>query len=187
MNKAFVKEEESGEEPQRPMDPRADLPPGGRNYMTPQGARRLREERNLLAQEKRPHLLAALRALADPTEADGRTWRKALRRLEQRIEYLTARLALTDIIDPAAQACDYVRFGASVTVQPVEGPEMVYRIVGIDEADARLGRISWRSPLAQALMEGRAGDLVKVRAPAGEEELEIVAIRYTPEDGAAKP
>jgi transcription elongation factor GreB len=181
MNKAFVKEEESGEEPQRPMDPRADLPPGSRNYMTPHGARRLREERDLLAQGERPHLLAALRALADPTDAAGRTWRKALRRVEQRIDYLTARLALTDIIDPTAQACDYVRFGAAVSVQPEEGPERVYRIVGIDEADARLGCISWRSPLAQALMEGRMGDRIKVRTPAGEEELEIVAIRYDPE------
>ena len=79
---------------------------------------------------------------------------------------------------PLKQASDHIRFGATVTVQPTSGPEKVYQIVGIDEADIVRGRISWTSPLARSLLGGKAGDIIEVNTPAGEHELEIIEVRY---------
>ena len=85
---------------------------------------------------------------------------------------------LTEVIDPLDQDSDHIRFGATVTVQPSSGPGKVYQIVGIDEADIERGRISWTSPLARSLLDGKAGDIIKVSTPAGEQELEIIEVRY---------
>jgi transcription elongation factor GreB len=101
-----------------------------------------------------------------------------LQRLESRIAFLTGRLAITEVIEPLKQDSDHVRFGATVTVQPADGKENVYQIVGIDEADIGRGRISWTSPLARSLLDGKAGDIIKVNTPAGEHELEIIEVRY---------
>ena len=177
MNKAFVKDDDTYEDPEIRFDSRDGIPEGSRNYMTPQGARRLREELDRLVQYERPRLLAAVNA-ADPGSAVFRECHKAVQRLEARIAFLTGRLVLTEVIDPLGQKSAEVRFGATVTVLPEEGPEKVYRIVGIDETDIERGCISWTSPLARAMLETRAGDVVRVRTPAGEEELEIVAVCY---------
>ena len=91
---------------------------------------------------------------------------------------LTGRLAITEEIDPRQQDGDRVRSGATVSVQTAEGPEKIYRIVGIDEADIECGHISWTSPLARALLDGRSGDVIKVHTPAGVQELEIVEVCY---------
>ncbi len=140
MNKAFVKDDDTWQDPQIELDPRADIPAGSRNYMTPGGVRRLREELDDLLRQGRPQLLATINRLN--REGSGRTdatyidIRKSLQRLESRIAFLTGRLAITEEIDPRDQDSDKVRFGATVSVQPAEGPEKTYRIVGIDEADA---------------------------------------------------
>jgi len=182
MNKAFVKDDDTWEDPEIELDPQANIPAGSRNYMTQQGARRLDEELNDLVQHQRPQLLATINSLdrdrLNPADANFREARKSLQRLENRIAFLTGRLAITEVIDPLEQGSDHIRFGATVTVQPSSDPEKVYQIVGIDEADIVRGRISWTSPLARSLLDGKAGDVVKVSTPAGEQELEIVQVRY---------
>ena len=182
MSKAFVKDDDTWQDPEIEIDPRADIPAGSRNYMTPQGVCRLRDELNDLVRHSRPQLLAVINRLtregSGRTDATYRDTRKSLQRLENRITFLTGRLAITEEIDPLDQGGDKVRFGATVRVQPAEGPQKIYRIVGIDEADIEQGHISWTSPLARALLDGRSGDVVKVRTPAGEQELEIVEVRY---------
>jgi len=83
------------------------------------------------------------------------------------------------IVDPAEQQnCDQVFFSATVTVCDADGEEATYQIVGIDEADARRGRISWISPLARALLKAREGDTVRFESPGGTREIDIVEIRY---------
>jgi transcription elongation factor GreB len=182
MNKAFVKDDDTWQDPEIELDPRADIPAGSRNYMTPRGVRRLRDELDDLVRQGRPQLLAAINRLnreeAGRTDARYRDTRKSLQRLESRIAFLTGRLAITEEIDPREQNSDKVRFGATVRVQPAEGPEKTYRIVGIDEADIERGHVSWTSPLARALLDGRPGDVIKMRTPAGEQELEIVEVCY---------
>jgi transcription elongation factor GreB len=182
MNKAFVKDDDIWEDPEIELDPQANIPAGSRNYMTRQGARSLQEELDDLVQHRRPQLLATINSLdrdrLDPSDANFREARKSLQRLESRIAFLTGRLAITEVIDPLNQDTDHIRFGATVTVQPASGPEKVYQIVGIDEADIVRGRISWTSPLARSLLDGKAGDIIKVSTPAGEQELEITEVRY---------
>jgi len=182
MNKAFVKDEDAWEDPQIELDPRANIPAGSRNYMTPQGAGWLREELDDLIQNQRPQqLMIVNRMVRDglgPTDATYREARKSLQRLESRIAFLTGRLALTEVIDPLDQDVDRIRFGATVTVLSPDGEKKVYRIVGIDEADIARGLISWTSPLARSLLDGRTGDVVKVNTPAGEQELEIIDVGY---------
>jgi len=182
MNKAFVKDDDHWDDPEIELDPQAGIPPGSRNYMTPRGADRLRNELDRLMHHDRAHLLAAINSLDHQNnsrdDAAHREARKNLQRLERRIAFLTGRLELTEVVDPVKQQGDTVRFGATVTVQPEDGPEMQYLIVGLDETDVNLGRISWTSPLARSMLNGRAGDVVKVRKPGGEENLEIVEVRY---------
>lgn len=182
MSKAFVKDDDTWEDPEIELDPQADIPAGSRNYMTPQGASKLREELDDLVQNRRPQQSATLNILnrdgLGPADAPFREARKSLQRLESRIAFLTGRLAITEVIDPLNQDSDHIRFGATITVQPANGPEKVYQIVGIDEADIVRGRISWTSPLARSLLDGKAGDVIKVNTPAGEHELEIIEVRY---------
>ncbi|RPI75051.1 MAG: transcription elongation factor GreB [Desulfobacteraceae bacterium] len=177
MNKAFVKDDDTYEDPEIQLDPREGIPEGSRNYMTPQGARRLREELDRLVRDERPRLSAAVQE-GDQGSVAFRERQKTVQRLEARIAFLSGRLILTEVIDPLGQKSAEVRFGATVTVLPEEGPEKVYRIVGIDEADVERGCISWTSPLARAMLETKAGDVIRVRTPAGEEELEIVDVCY---------
>jgi len=182
MNKAFVKDDDTWEDPEIELDPQADIPEDCSNYMTPRGAGRLREELDDLVQHQRPQLVATINSLVrdrlDPADKNFREARKYLQRLESRIAFLTGRLAITEVIDPLDQDSDHIRFGATVTVQPSSGPEKIYRIVGIDEADIVRDRISWTSPLARSLLDGKAGDIIKVSTPAGEQELEIIELRY---------
>ena len=182
MNKAFVKEDDTWEDPEIELDPEADIPAGSRNYMTPQGAERLREELNDLVREQRPQFQDTINHMGreglDSADTKFREARKSLQRLEKRVAFLTGRLAITEVIDPVDQDSEHIRFGATVTVEPSSGPEKIYRIVGIDEADINQGLISWTAPLARALLDGKAGDVIKVSTPAGEQELEIIQVRY---------
>jgi transcription elongation factor GreB len=165
MSKAFTREsdDDHDEASERPLG--AELPPGMKNYMTPDGAARLRDELDRLAQVERPAALAA---------ADAR----ALREVERRLAFLGRRLGALEVIDPASQPPGRVLFGATVVVRAEDGAEHRYRIVGIDEADARRGDVSWRSPIAAALLGAQVGDVVTVRTPRGAEELEVMAVSY---------
>jgi transcription elongation factor GreB len=164
MSKSFTREsDEAGDAPARP--PGAELPAGVRNYMTPEGAARLREEVAQLTRVARPAAAASGDA-------------QALREVDQRLAFLNRRVELLEVIDPTTQPADRVRFGATVAIRGEDGAERRYRLVGVDEADPPRGALSWRSPLAAALLGARVGDTVTFRSPRGDEELEVVALSY---------
>ncbi len=172
MSKAFVRESDEMHEP-RLAAPVSPLPPGSRNYVTPSGAKRLREELTHLRDLERPAL--ALRSPEDP-EAKFR-----LAALDHRIRYLQQSLLTAEIVPLTPGATDAVRFGTTVIVREPEGTMMQYRLVGVDETDPARGAISWVSPLAQALMNAKVGARVEVTTPAGPKTLTIAAIRYDAE------
>ncbi|MBI4984900.1 MAG: transcription elongation factor GreB [Rhodocyclales bacterium] len=184
MNKAFVKETE--DEDDEPSAAAPQLPPGSKNYMTAFGHARLREEFERLVKVERPELVKVVSWAAgngDRSEnGDYIYGKKRLREMDRRIRYLTKRLETAVVVDPRQQEnVDQVFFGATVTLffpGDSQAAEATYQIVGVDEADAGQGRISWISPLAQALMKAREGDTVRFRSPVGPREIEIVAISY---------
>ncbi|MCX7945879.1 MAG: transcription elongation factor GreB [Hydrogenophilus sp.] len=156
-----------------------------RNYLTPAGYQALREELEFLVRVERPQVVEVVAWAAsngDRSEnGDYLYGKKRLRAIDRRIRYLTKRLESAVVVDPKAHGEEEERvfFGATVTVyDPVEEREEQWQIVGVDEADAKKGRISWLSPLAQALLRRTVGDEVKVRLPEGVRVLEIVAVRY---------
>lgn len=162
MSRAFKREsDESGAEEMPAVRPQ--LPPGATNYITQAGADRLRRKLNELLENKRA-------SSGVGTEADQRRLGALIRRLQATLE--SGVVAET----PADQT--NVAFGASVTIRHENGEEDEYRIVGVDEADPAVGRISWISPLARVLVSKRAGDRVPFRSPAGLEELTIVKVHY---------
>ncbi len=182
MSRAFVDESASQYNEEEPPELKVPLPAGARNYVTPEGARRMREELDGLAGVERPRILAEVaRASSEGGAADKAALaalRRRLREVERRVEYLSRMAALSEVIDPSSQSPDRVAFGATVTVAEAGGGESVYRIVGVDESDPARGLVSWISPLARALVSRRAGDLVTVKLPAGEKRLRVVKIRY---------
>jgi len=179
MSKAFVKESEEEEE----RDVPTGLPPGMKNYTTPRGFSALKAELKNLVEVERPSVVQTVSwaaANGDRSEnADYLYGKKRLREIDRRIRFLIKRLESAAIVDPAEQQNrDRVYFGATVTVCDQDGVENTYQIVGIDEADAAIGRISWISPLARALMKAREGDVVRFQSPAGPREIEILGVRY---------
>lgn len=183
MNKAFVKEGEgSDEDDEVPAGVR--LPPGTRNYMTRRGYEALRSELDHLVRTERPKMVETVAWAAsngDRSEnGDYIYGKKRLREIDRRIRFLIKRIESAEVVDPADQrGMDQVFFGATVTIADVEdGDEQTWQIVGVDEADASSGRISWISPLARALLKAREGDAVRFVSPAGPREVEVVEVRY---------
>ena len=181
MSKAFVKDSEADEDEDFVGLPA--LPPGSSNYMTAHGHARLRAEFEHLVKVERPALVQVVSWAAgngDRSEnGDYIYGKKRLREIDRRIRYLSKRLDSAVVVEPGRQEnLDQVFFGATVTIADADGSEASYQIVGIDEADAATGRISWISPLARALMKAREGDLVRFQSPAGIREIEVVAILY---------
>lgn len=178
MNKAFVKEDRDEDE----LDDSPRLPQGFRNYMTPKGAKRLREELHHLLNVERPKMTETVAWAAgngDRSEnADYTYGKRRLREIDRRIHFLTKRLEAVEIVEPTSINSDQVRFGATVTIYDEDGEEKTYSIVGIDETDLAKGRISWISPLASALLKSRVGDVVNFRSPKGVREVEVVALKY---------
>lgn len=164
MNKAFTKDDAASDPVLVP--PRAPLPEGVVNYVTPRGLAALRDELRRLEQA---------RLDADLLSADERTRERAL--LTGRIQELEQRIVSATVVDPSAQPHDRVRFGARVTVLGDAG-ERCYEIVGVDEADARAGKLAFTAPLARVLLGKSVGESATLRSPRGEEELEILAIDY---------
>jgi transcription elongation factor GreB len=169
MSKAFTRE--SDDLPERAVIPRlaSVLPPGAKNYLTPDGALSLRQELDHLVQVERP-------PLADATK-DADTKRQ-LQALDNRINHLQHTLQTAVVTGPPAIIDGAVRFGAIVTVRDRDGVEFTYRIVGVDETDLDRNWVSWLSPIAKALLNGRVGERVRFKLPAGEEELEIVSVSH---------
>jgi len=181
MSKAFVKESDQDEVDD--IDPGPAIPIGVKNYMTPEGYRRMQDELRRLARDERPKIVETVAWAAgngDRSEnGDYIYGKKRLREIDSRIRFLTKRLESAEIVDPAQQKNrGQVFFGATVTYENARGEDKTVTIVGIDEADLDRGRISWVSPVARALLKARAGDIVELRTPAGAEPIEIVEISY---------
>lgn len=169
MSRAFVRESDVPQLPELP--PLASpLPPGAKNYLTPAGARRLREELTRLMEVDRPRLASAP---TDDTDA-----KRELQILDQRIRYVQESLRTAEIVKNPPGPSDVVRFGTTVTVREAGGAETVYRIGGVDETDLDRNHVSWLSPLARALMNAKLGDRIAFKAPRGVRQLEIVDARY---------
>jgi len=155
---------------------------GDPNYITPEGARKLSEELVRLRTVERPRTVqevADAAAQGDRSEnAEYIYGKKRLREIDRRLRYLAKRLDTAVLVDPREQRGDKVFFGATVDLEDEKGARSTYVIVGEDETDSAVGRISWRSPVGRALLGKRAGEVVLVRRPAGEVEIEILAVRY---------
>ena len=153
-------------------------------YITPEGARALKEELQYLWRKLRPEVVKALSAAAaegDRSENAEYIYRKKqLGEIDRRVRYLTKRLDVIKVVDRLPDARDKVRFGAWVTVMDSDDHEVTYRIVGADETDAEKGWISIDSPMARSLLGKEEGDTTAVKLPSGTGYLEIVEIRYKP-------
>ncbi len=185
MSKAFTKETEPADDlEEEVIDTLSSLPAGSRNYITPCGHARLMDEFQWLMNKERPHVTATVSWAAsngDRSEnADYIYGKKRLREIDRRIRFLTKRLDMAEIVDPAAPRDDETRifFGATVTFANEKGDEKTVAIVGVDEIDTSKAYISWISPMARALIKAREGDVVTLHAPGGTEELEILEVGY---------
>jgi transcription elongation factor GreB len=172
-------EEAEEEEEQEEGKPRR----AEKNYITPEGWKRLTTEREFLHFKKRPEVvgfLADAAAEGDRSENAEYIYRKRqLREIDRRLRFLGKRLDVAVVVDPRAQTRrDRVFFGATVTVEDEDGSSHVYRIVGVDEVEGAAGVISWQSPVGKALLGKEVGDTVTVRWHAGEREITIVQIDF---------
>ena len=154
-----------------------------KNYITPGGFRRLQEELDHLWKVERPPVVTTVAWAAgngDRSEnGDYIYGKKRLREIDRRIRYLSKSIDRAVVVDNAGKTHGRVHFGATVTIQYEEtGEEREVTIVGVDEIGAGDARVSWRSPLAKALLTAKVGDTVTLRAPRGPERLEIIAVRY---------
>jgi transcription elongation factor GreB len=185
MSKAFTKESDGEDaEPDYAAEEAAHSQLAGvKNYITPAGLQRLKDEHRFLLTRERPavtQVVAWAASNGDRSEnADYQYGKRRLREIDRRIRFLTKRIEIAQVVDPAQQKNrDQVFFGATVTYAAADGAERTVRIVGIDEADLSRGEVSWVSPIARALLKAREGDTVSLRTPAGLETVEVVEIRY---------
>ncbi len=178
MSRAFVDEASSDSRDEDAPEYKIPLPPGARNYVTPEGADLLSRELRSLEAGERPALATEiLRLGSDPSNADAlATARRRLARVDRRIEYLSRMASLTEIVAPPPGGYERVRFGARVTVQDPQGALSSFRIVGVDEADPEKGLVGWTAPLARALMGRLPGNTVTVPLPEGEALLTVVSL-----------
>ncbi len=181
MNKAFVRESDGDDE--EALSPSLKLPPGSKNYITPAGHARLKEELEQLVKRERPNVVEIVAWAAsngDRSEnGDYIYGKRRLREIDRRIRFLTKRLDIAEVVAPLRQGDnDQVFFGAQVTIADSGGEENTYTIVGVDEADVMRGRISWISPLARALIKSREGDSIRFQSPVGIREIDILAVVY---------
>lgn len=181
MSKAFTKEND--ESPEDVQEEAETLPPQTKNYMTPTGFASLQHELRLLMREERPKIVEVVAWAAsngDRSEnGDYIYGKKRLREIDRRIRYLTKRLESAEVVDPARQqGLEKVFFGATVTYAREDDSEHTVTLVGLDEADASQGKISWLSPVAKALMKAQAGDSVELRTPAGKEMIDVLRVEY---------
>ena len=166
----------------RPDDPTTR----GKNYITPSGLQRLKEEHRFLLSRERPavtEVVAWAASNGDRSEnADYQYGKRRLRQIDGRIRFLTKRIEAAEVVDPEArrsgQAAAKAFFGATVRYANAAGTERVVSIVGTDEIDLDRNHISWVSPLARALMKSEAGDSVVLQLPEGTENLTVLDVRY---------
>lgn len=180
MSKAFAKEDEQQDD-DLPAERR--LPASTKNYITPVGWQRLKDELYHLVNRERPEMVQVVNWAAsngDRSEnGDYLYGKRRLREIDRRIRFLTKRLEIAEVVDPEArEATDQVFFSATVLIQRGDGNEQRLSIVGVDEIDLARGRISWISPIARALLKSREGDSVLFRGPDGDEDIEVLEVCY---------
>ena len=180
MSKAFTKESDSDDEDELALPA---LPAGGKNYITPLGYARLRDELLDLIDNERPKVVEVVHWAAsngDRSEnGDYLYGKKRLREIDRRIRFLTRRLEIAEVTDPSVHhGSDQVFFGATVTYADAQGEEQTITIRGIDEANSAAGEVSWIAPIARALLRARVGDEVRLPTPAGVRDLEVLEVRY---------
>lgn len=186
MNKAFTREKDGDDDEEEGAGTAPPLPLGTRNYITPGGYARIKDELDQLLRVERPQVVDVVQWAAsngDRSEnGDYLYGKRRLREIDRRIRFLTKRLDLAEVVDPATrvEGADQVFFGATVTIADEAGNEQTYQIVGVDETDFTRNRISWVSPLARALIRAREGDQVRFQSPAGPREIEVVCVEYIP-------
>src|SRR6478735_11468890 len=183
MSKAFTRETDNDLDDDEDGGGLPPLPVGSKNYITPQGYARLRAELLELIDEERPKVVEVVHWAAsngDRSEnGDYIYGKKRLREIDRRIRFLTKRLEVAEISDPAVHhGHDQVFFGATVKYIEESGQERTITILGIDEADSAQGQVSWISPIARALLKAREGDVVKLVTPAGAQEVEVIRVEY---------
>jgi transcription elongation factor GreB len=164
VSKAFTKDEA----PDAIILPaRAPLPAGVPNYVTPRGLRLLRAELEALERE---------REARERQQDEGQAARLGL--IAARVRELLGRLHGAVVIDPGQGPSDEVRLGATVVVRDGRGVTQSLQIVGVDEADGRVGRVAFLAPIARALLGRKVGDVTTAQTPRGEDDLTILAIEY---------
>jgi transcription elongation factor GreB len=180
MSKAFVKESDDEDD----LDLSAPaIPAGSKNYITPAGHQRLKEELLRLIDVDRPEVVRIVSWAAsngDRSEnGDYIYGKRRLREIDRRIRFLTKRLDIAEVVNPSVHhGSDQIFFGATVNYENQAGEEHTVTIVGIDEMDPLNGKISWISPVARAMTKAREGDSVVLRTPGGVEELTILEVSY---------
>ncbi|MBT4768924.1 MAG: transcription elongation factor GreB [Rhodospirillaceae bacterium] len=185
MSKAFTKESENDGDDDLPEAPEP-LPPGVKNYITPEGLACLQAEFRQLMRVERPKVVETVSWAAgngDRSEnGDYIYGKKRLREIDRRLRFLQKRLDIAEMVDPARQTNrDQIFFGATVTYADGKGRERTIRIVGVDEIGSDERNISWISPLGRVLLKAGEGDVLKMSAPGGIDEIEVLKISY--EDG----
>ncbi len=186
MSKAFTKETDADDDDELPTPP---LPAGGKNYITPEGYARLKAELLDLIDNERPKVVEVVHWAAsngDRSEnGDYHYGKKRLREIDRRIRFLTKRLEIAEVSDPAVHhGGDQVFFGATVSYIDSSGSAQTVTIMGIDEADSARNQVSWISPIARALLKARIGDEVKLATPGGLKDIEVVQVSYPAPDAS---
>jgi transcription elongation factor GreB len=184
MNKAFVKESDNDDDEEATALAQA-IPAGAKNYITPAGYQRIKDELLQLIDVERPEVVKVVHWAAsngDRSEnGDYIYGKRRLRQIDSRIRFLTKRMDSAAVVDPTVHyGNDQIFFGATVRYRNAAGDEHTVTIVGIDELDPLKGKISWVSPVARALTKAREGDLITLQTPLGPEELEVLSVEYPP-------
>lgn len=180
MSKAFTKESDDADDDELQLPA---LPAGGKNYITPLGYATLRDELLDLIDNERPKVVEAVHWAAsngDRSEnGDYIYGKKRLREIDRRIRFLTKRLEIAVVSDPAVHhGNDQIFFGATVVYADETGLERTVTIKGIDESNSAVGEVSWISPIARTLLKAREGDTLKLVMPDRVGEIEVLSVRY---------
>ncbi|RJX30196.1 MAG: transcription elongation factor GreB [Oxalobacter sp.] len=180
MSKAFVKETDADDDEDFVVPA---IPSGAKNYITPEGHQRLKDELLQLIDHERPEVVRVVSWAAsngDRSEnGDYIYGKRRLREIDKRIRFLIKRLDAAEVFDPSTHhGSDQIFFGATVTYERQTGEQQTITIVGIDELDPLQGKISWISPMARALTKAHEGETVMLKTPNGVEALSIVEVRY---------
>lgn len=153
-----------------------------KNYITPAGFDKLRAEYTQLLNKERPQVVATVAWAAsngDRSEnADYIYGKRRLREIDKRLHFLQIKMESAEVIDPKSLKSERIIFGATVTLENEDGNTIVYQIVGADEIDIKLGKISWNSPVAKALLGKKQDDEVTIKKPSGDETVTILDFRF---------